>query len=239
MPQPSRPTPSKKKLRSPLYPHTPTTSSSSALPKNWPPSLTYLSTLSYTRTLPHALLTRPRVSLSPTDVILSPSSSPALVAPSSRVRILPIASAAHPAYGQHGLFAAQRLPPGSLIVLYLGVAHWDSESDPESNYDLSLDRGDEAGGDGVSVDASKAGNEARFVNDFRDVRSEGPNAEFRDVWVEAGKGVVGKRIGVFVLGAGKEGKRARGIGNGEEIVVSYGKGFWRERRQEAGETAST
>ncbi|KAF2237355.1 hypothetical protein EV356DRAFT_496123 [Viridothelium virens] len=233
MPQPSSPPPSQKKSPHPLLPHTPPTSSSSPLPKNWPPSLTYLSALSYTRTLPLDRLTSPRASLSPTDVILSPA-SPALVAPSPRVRILPIASAVHPAHGQYGLFAAQQLPPDSLIVLYLGVAHWDSESDPGSNYDLSLDRGDEEGG-GVSVDASVAGNEARFVNDYRGVRSEGPNAEFRDVWVEVGKGAVGKRIAVFVLGPGKGGKRARGIGKGEEIVVSYGKGFWRERREEVRE----
>jgi hypothetical protein len=41
---------------------------------------------------------------------------------------------------------------------------------------------------------------------------------------------VEKRVGVFVLSAGKSGKRAKGIGRGQEILVSYGKGFWTERQ---------
>jgi len=37
-----------------------------------------------------------------------------------------------------------------------------------------------------------------------------------------------------VLSAGKRGKRSKGIAKGEEIVVSYGKGFWHHRREEMG-----
>lgn len=58
---------------------------------------------------------------------------------------------------------------------------------------------------------------------------QAPNAEFRDVWVEVGGGLVEKRVGVFVLSAGRSGKRARGVKIGEEVLVSYGKGFWAER----------
>ena len=76
------------------------------------------------------------------------------------------------------------------------------------------------------------GNEARFINDYRGVREDGPNAEFRDCWVEIGKSMLERRIGVFVLSSGKKGKREKGIGKGEEIVVSYGKGFWQHRRGE-------
>ncbi len=78
---------------------------------------------------------------------------------------------------------------------------------------------------GIGIDADKGGNEARFVNDYRGVR-EKPNAEFREVWDER----EGRRgIGVWVLPEGK-GKKVRGIGKGEEICVSYGRGFWGARR---------
>ena len=40
-------------------------------------------------------------------------------------------------------------------------------------------------------------------------------------------------VGVFVLSAGKSGKRAKGIGRGQEILVSYGKGFWAGRQSAA------
>ena len=53
----------------------------------------------------------------------------------------------------------------------------------------------------------------------------GPNAEFRDVWDErGGRGSGGERgVGVWVL---RRGKGRKGIRRGEEVLVSYGKGFW-------------
>lgn len=106
-----------------------------------------------------------------------------------------------------------------------------------------------------------AGNEARFMNDYRGIAS-GPNAEFRECWVQmhgeseaaavAGRESVAseedngkeratksrerarqrweRRMGVFVLGAGKAGKRKEGIKKGEEVLVNYGRTFWRERK---------
>ena len=103
--------------------------------------------------------------------------------------------------------------------------HGVSDTEESSDYDIALDR--EAG---VSVDAARMGNEARFVNDYRGIRDEGPNAEFRDCWVGREK-----CVGVFVLGAGWSGKRSKGIPKGEEILVSYGRGFWRERASDAEE----
>lgn len=38
-------------------------------------------------------------------------------------------------------------------------------------------------------------------------------------------------MGVWVLGGGKK-KKGVGIKKGEEILVSYGKGFWGERKAE-------
>lgn len=127
--------------------------------------------------------------------------------------------------------------------------------DQESDYVISLDRES-----GIAVDARRVGNEARFINDYRGVPVEGrartrgrANAEFRDVWVAVagvkgrkgsdgrreneGPGMNGgimeadgfeRRVGVFVA-SGK-----RGIARGEEILVSYGKGFWDARRKEDG-----
>lgn len=156
-----------------------------------------------------------------------------------------------PAHGQAGLFATRDLAPGSLILPYLGEVHigtppfgvpaaggiGSSNTDADdrydyaqSDYDLWLDRD----GD-LAVDAARAGNEARFVNDYRGVpRREGrkANAEFKVVWDLR----VGERcMAVFVLPAGKRAVgRARtvGIARGEEVLVSYGRGFWQGRREE-------
>ena len=110
-----------------------------------------------------------------------------------------------------------------------------SPTDPhaESDYDLSLDRES-----GLAIDAAEMGNEARFINDYRGVpaagvgeergerRRKGPNAEFRVYWDERGGGAGERGMGVWVVGGG------RGIRKGEEILVSYGKGFWGEREAE-------
>ncbi|RMD40560.1 hypothetical protein DV735_g4570, partial [Chaetothyriales sp. CBS 134920] len=93
------------------------------------------------------------------------------------------------------------------------------------------------------------GNEARFINDYRGV-ADRPNAEFRDVIVlhnGGNKGGSGKKkergVGVFVKKASKSKASKRkqgskredddvGIRKGEEILVSYGRGFWSARRVE-------
>jgi xeroderma pigmentosum group C-complementing protein len=88
------------------------------------------------------------------------------------------------------------------------------------------------------VDAARAGNEARFVNDYRGVPGRGgrkANAEFRVVW-DLRRGELG--MAVFVLPAGKKATgRARvvGVARGEEVLVSYGRGFgqgWRVEEEE-------
>lgn len=157
-----------------------------------------------------------------------------------------------PAHGQAGLFATRDLAPGSLILPYLGEVHigtapfgctattsttstddFNSADDydyAKSDYDLWLDR--EAD---LAVDAARAGNEARFVNDYRGVPGRGgkkANAEFRAVWDPR----TGERgMAVYVLRAGKRAVgRARvvGVARGEEVLVSYGRGFWQGRREE-------
>jgi hypothetical protein len=57
-----------------------------------------------------------------------------------------------------------------------------------------------------------------------------PNAEFKEIWDERRKE---RGMGVFVLPEGKKGK-GKGIKRGEEILVSYGRGFWGARKGEEG-----
>lgn len=145
------------------------------------------------------------------------------------MRITPITNPSHPANGQSGLFAAKDLPPGSFILPYIGEVHGQAAAHEASDYDLSLDRDIE-----LAVDAARSGNEARFVNDYRGVPGvERPNAEFREGW--DGKE---RAMGVWVLPAGKAGK-GKGIKKGEEILVSYGRGFWGARKEvEEGDAGS-
>ncbi|KAK4994461.1 hypothetical protein LTR66_005507 [Elasticomyces elasticus] len=203
-------------------------------PENWPKEIEYLTALTYSKSVTSHL----HRGLQTLSVNCSPILDNQLLRmPSPLVCITPIKDRSHPAHGQHGLHATRDLPPSSFIILYLGCVHTslatDAKYDPDSDYDLSLDR--ELG---LAVDATHEGNEARFINDYRGVRVSGPNAEFKDCWVSSGaNGKLEKRIGVFVVSAGKAGKRRKGIKASEEIVVSYGKGFWNGRRGEQAEEA--
>lgn len=85
---------------------------------------------------------------------------------------------------------------------------------------MSLDREH-----GIGIDADKRGNEARFINDYRGI-TEKPNVEFKEIWDERKKE---RGMGVWVLPEGKSGKM-KGIRKGEEILVSYGRGFWGARQ---------
>ncbi|KAJ4375251.1 hypothetical protein N0V83_002337 [Neocucurbitaria cava] len=197
----------------------------SGLPKGWSENIIYLPAPSYSKKLSAdkiKALVCLKSDLPPGAQIFTPSS------PSLNVKITPISDSAHPAFGQNGLFANQHLLPDAFVLPYIGYVHDQADTDATSDYDLSLDRET-----GIGVDATKMGNEARFINDFRGV-SAAPNAEFRDIYVDAGNGKVEKLVGVFVLSAGKSGKRAKGIARGQEILVSYGKGFWTERQSAEG-----
>ena len=196
-------------------------------PKHWPDDLPYLTAPQHGRDLTPAQLSALRT---------RPASLPALPAsatptPSPLVRIQQVTDAAHPAHGQRGLFAARRLAPGSFIAAYLGRVHAGAAAAAEgtdahssSDYDLWLDR--EAG---LAVDAAAAGGEARFVNDFRGVRGR-PNAVFGTAWCERWGQVC---VGFWVASEAGKGRGKGGIRKGEEILVSYGKGFWDERTAEA------
>ncbi|EMC95669.1 hypothetical protein BAUCODRAFT_34434 [Baudoinia panamericana UAMH 10762] len=206
------------------------------LPKDWPEDVTYLTDHTYSA----AVTADQRTALSRTgsdDATWSQiaASNEALILPNPLVEIRVITDETHPACGQRGLFAAQHLAPDRLICMYLGHVHNNSlsDTDPHSDYDLSLDREI-----GLSVDAVRSGNESRCANDYRGI-AERPNAEFRDCYIQVvcAKRKDGmkweRRVGIFVLSAGKAGKRKGGIKDGEEVLVSYGKGFWEGRKMMA------
>lgn len=200
------------------------TNLSSKPPANWPAEITYLmqpvySNLIETSTL-HLLCPNPTVK-GHRDSIHPPGPCPF-------VKIKKITTTDHPAFGQCGLFANQQLQPGHWVLDYLGYVHPAAETDPASDYDLSLDR--ELQG-GVGVDARRMGNEARFINDYRGIPERmkkispsnkgakpGPNVMFSERVVEG----TGERRLCIVVGKEK-------IRKGEELCVSYGKGFWKER----------
>lgn len=188
-----------------LKPHATTTKAKAGPPKNWPPHLTYLTSPVYSPKLPAEV----KLSLNPQNAKEFHPAHPSLA-------IKPISTPGHPAQGQSGLFALKKIPANTHLLDYIGHITIPPETSQTSDYSLSLDRYQS-----VSIDAEKMGNEARFVNDFRGVPNvKGPNAQFVDV--ERGRE---KRIGI---------KSLREIGKGEELLVSYGKGFWTERAKEWG-----
>lgn len=201
------------------------------VPENWPEGVTYLTDQTYSA----AVTAEQRVALSRTngdDATWLKVPAGQIEAPSSMVHIPIIENKDHPACGQRGLFAAKHLEPDAFVCLYLGHVHTNSlsDTDPRSDYDLNLD-----GEIGLSVDAARSGNESRCCNDYRGI-ADRPNAEFRDCFIQVPcvKRKAGvkweRRVGIFVLGAGNAGKRKKGIADGEEILVSYGKGYWEGRK---------
>jgi len=133
----------------------------------------------------------------------------------SLVHIRRISDTSHPVSGQYGLFASKKIPPNTHILDYFGEIH--CEDRPNSNYDLSLYRSQD--GTNVGIDASTVGNEARFINDYRGVQDK-PNALFVN-----GRTTLGElRMSVW--------SGTAAIKKGDEILVSYGKGWWRARQAE-------
>jgi hypothetical protein len=191
------------------------------VPKNWPATLPYLESPEYSKTLESIHLAA--IKTPTNDSIPSNTTKGAC----SLVKITPIISTSHPAFGQFGLFATKDIKRGTFILQYLGEIHasshaGDSDSHSHSDYDLSLDREH-----GIGIDADKQGNEARFINDYRGI-ADRPNAEFKEIWDTRRQE---RGMGVWVLSEGKNSK-GKMIRKGEEILVSYGRGFWGARKDE-------
>ncbi|KAJ7225859.1 SET domain protein [Mycena pura] len=174
-------------------------------PPNWPSNVHYISACSYHSSV--SARTRTLLAQGSQTAAASLSNKPC------RVLIRRISESGHPAAGQFGLFAAKKIPATRHIVDYVGEIHCDDRC--ESDYDLSLFRNNEVS---VGIDASDMGNEARFVNDYRGI-SDKPNAVFVDF--KALSGELRMRVDSVCE-----------IKKGEEILVSYGKAWWRARKLE-------
>ncbi|PFH49202.1 hypothetical protein AMATHDRAFT_148175 [Amanita thiersii Skay4041] len=173
-------------------------------PSHWPPHLQYTQSYRY-----HSSLT-PAVR----QFVQGTPSQKGQQQPSIRAQVIirEINITSHPACGQYGLFAAKKIPPRTHIIDYIGEVHCNDR--PDSDYDLSLYRFQD--GTSVGIDGDSMGNEARFINDYRGIKNK-PNAMFVDARHTSGE----LRIGVWSL--------HEEIRKGEEILVSYGKSWWRAR----------
>ena len=185
--------------------------SSARRPPRWPDGLEYLAEPRYHSSVPSSL----RDVLAPRPTRHGHVHTAAQKPP---VVIQSITDPSHPAFGQFGLFAAKKIPPRTFILDYIGEVHCDDR--PTSDYDLSLYRS--SGHASVGVDAQSAGNEARFINDYRGVKPK-PNALFQERRTDSGE----LRMSVW--------STTEAIKKGDELLVSYGKSWWRERLKDAPE----
>lgn len=178
---------------------------SSYTPLHWPSDLRYLTSHSHHYSVSADIRSQLRESARLLDSSPTRPSRPPVV-------IRQITKDGHPAKGQFGLFALKKIPPRCHIIDYLGELHCDDR--PASDYDLSLLRLQD--GTSVGLDASRMGNEARFINDFRSVAPKA-NAQFQESRNGAGELCMSVWSG------------SEGIKKGDEILVSYGKAFWKAR----------
>ena len=111
-------------------------------PSNWPEDVQYLSLPTGSKSLTPAQKAQYCSFLTP----------PHNASPSKTVKITPITDSAHPAYGQSGLFARTKIAANTWVLDYTGHVHTEAESDPTSDYDLSLSREE-----GLSIDAARSG----------------------------------------------------------------------------------
>ena len=135
---------------------------------------------------------------------------------SRRVYFKRIKDPNHPAFGEYGLFCAlpNGAPPGTWLLDYVGHVTLGKDQDKQSDYCSDFGEKSE-----FACDANSFGNEARFLNDFRNTGKH-PNVEFnfrRDKHGEL-------RQGVYVKLA-KDSKIAGfdGVNQHDELLVSYGK----------------
>ncbi|KAJ3355116.1 hypothetical protein HDU83_004013 [Entophlyctis luteolus] len=227
------------------------------LPVNWPPDVVYtddydLASVGLTRLPPIDTVTAARLKLE--QFPPKPRAHP-------HARITRITDPRHPANGQFGLFATADLHCGQHVVDYIGeVIRADDDRVKTSDYVLDFGGGGEGirisiGGSAdaevrLAIDGARVGNEGRMVNDFRGVpappdythksfakkKSANPeyagfankskaNVEFRCYINRSCCGEM--RMGLFVCDA-------RGIKRGQELLVSYGKGYWASRGLDLG-----
>lgn len=142
---------------------------------------------------------------------IPPGETKVKVAPKSickSVKIFKITDVNHPSYPACGLKATCNIPAKTFILDYRGIVTDESKASETSDYILQFDQE-------FSIDAEFKGNEARFINDFRGIQHK-PNVCF-----ELCRNAKGQMcMGVFSLVK---------ISKNQELVVTYGKGFWKAR----------
>lgn len=218
-----------------------------ATPKHWPTGVTYI-----TKPVYHSSVTKDVVNLLRSSVtgggdlplVLSELQTipvaPAVESSHRLTHIQRIDDKEHPAQGQLGLFASRKVAADTMLLFYIGEVH---AQDRDSDYDLSLLRiplqrptgpgksdllyslpasvdtqiqSPEAWVINLGVDAARIGNEARCINDYRGI-AQRPNAVFKLVRERNTREV---RMSVWT---------SRALAKNEEILVSYGKGWWNAR----------
>ena len=127
--------------------------------------------------------------------------------PTGAVRIDAVTRPGHPCVGQRGLFAAAALRTGARLLRYCGVSQPRCGDDGDGGYRFAL-----KGELEIDIDALCAGNESRFINDYRGT-ADRPNVQFIEARSDAGE------LEVWV-------EVQRPIAAGEEILVSYGSRYF-------------
>mmetsp|Transcript_51165 Transcript_51165/g.153716 ORF Transcript_51165/g.153716 Transcript_51165/m.153716 type:complete len:253 (-) Transcript_51165:318-1076(-) len=180
-----------------------------ALPAGWPPDVTYTHALDISSNDVNPDLRRRMQKL------ISEYKMKCKTKASKNVKIKVIHDLEHPANNQRGLFAARRFEPREWVINYAGELLPDFAKQLEaSDYCLRFV-------EGHSIDGSRMGNEARFANDFRGVRGVNrPNIEFSEFEPTKTSGSIAI-LGFRVM--------HKPIKKGEELLASYGKGFWQGR----------
>lgn len=127
------------------------------------------------------------------------------------IRVIPKGHAAYVSRKSRGLFCVKPIKKGEIIAEYSGRLCSHDEKSKKSRYLLKL-------GNNLYIDAKKFGNEARFINDYRNIATKA-NVEFA-------KGSYSPFSYKSIPSNHKAVVRAlKDIENDEEILIDYGEGY--------------
>lgn len=170
-------------------------------PEGWPRTLQYTNQLLWNEVPDECQFLR--------DKIADPTS----VRRPKRLKIAIIQNRKHPCHGEGGLYAGEDIEKGTFLIDYAGhvsITLGDEHDTNKSSYLLNLFHSEEHMLY-IDVDAARAGNEARFLNDFHGVPgADAPNCQF---WPYYDTVTGEKRIGI---------KTIREVTTGQELLVDYG-----------------
>lgn len=215
-------------------------------PSHWPKYLRYTQSYIYHSSV--SLEVKKTINEGPKSPQRSSSSQNHNSQKNNHVVIRHITEPSHPAYNQFGLFASKKIPAKAHILDYIGKLSQDfpslkytncgckgeihaderltsgmqirgydlTKTNCLSDYDLSLLR--LKNGESIGIDASTTGNEARFINDYRGIKLK-PNAAFIDYRTDSGE----LKMGIWAAN--------EDIKKGDELLVSYGKAWWKARTE--------